>query len=178
MTISHSFTPLSDAEVRRLVPEIFAVHPNTPASAHLAQQIAHFRSQGYDPLYFLSDGSLGLVSPSLIISRKLESDMVASIRQLHIDRDVIFSHMRESDDPSTLKELARQVEAIEFELQANWGFDVNASFHEWYDVPKCRCPKLDNRERRGTGYSVIATDCPIHGGGEYVAGTGWAKNEG
>ena len=86
-----------------------------------------------------------------------------TIVDLHVEKLSIFELMDKTDIVNELKQYAKLVEAIEYKLQSIWGFDCDRSYHEWYLVPKCKCPVLDNRERRGTEYQIIHSDCPIHG---------------
>lgn len=80
----------------------------------------------------------------------------------HKEKLDIFDLMDKTDDRNELRELAGQVQDKEFELQRLWKFSIDAKFHEWYLVPKCTCPKMDNADARGTKYSIFSSDCPIH----------------
>jgi hypothetical protein len=70
-------------------------------------------------------------------------------------------------DATELKSGAHLLEQIEFALQRNWNFSEDTGMHEWYLAPGCRCPKMDNAERRFPNapgsLRVINGDCPIHG---------------
>ena len=70
--------------------------------------------------------------------------------------------MEQADDVYLLRKFAKQVTRIEYQLQEAWGFKKNRFMHEWYLVPKCKCPKMDNAEARGTKYQIISGNCPIH----------------
>ncbi len=83
--------------------------------------------------------------------------------QLHQYKLAIFDQMQATTDRDELRRLAGIVETTEFEMQKNWHFPLDKTMHEWYRVPKCTCPKLDNEYRRGTQYCVIDAECPIHG---------------
>lgn len=82
---------------------------------------------------------------------------------LHQEKLSIFSQMEAISDRAELRRMAGLVEGIEFEMQKNWHFPQDATFHEWYNVPNCTCPKMDNEDRRGTSYRVVDAKCPIHG---------------
>ena len=57
------------------------------------------------------------------------------------------------------------IQQIEFNMQQACGFVCNANFHKyWFQVKGCSCPKMDNRERIGTKFSVIDMNCMWHGG--------------
>ena len=83
--------------------------------------------------------------------------------ELHQQKLTIFEQMWATTDYTELRNLAELVEGIEFEMQKNWHFPQDATFHEWYNVPNCTCPKMDNEDRRGTSYRVVDAKCPIHG---------------
>lgn len=103
------------------------------------------------------------INKKLCDMQKLSEDNIRGIVQKHIQKLMMFEQMEETDDPNKLKELAQIVNDIEFDLQELWGFALDENFHEWYLVPKCTCPKLDNIDRRGTKYRIFSGDCPIHG---------------
>lgn len=78
----------------------------------------------------------------------------------------VFAAMQALDpglNKTELRELAEQVTFLEFKLQSLWRFEQNANYHEWYLVPHCTCPKLDNEDYRGTTMRIKNADCPIHG---------------
>lgn len=102
----------------------------------------------------------------LIESQGVTDEQLKRLLVLHELKLFLFELMEKTDDPVQLKAGADLFEQIEFALQRNWNFTEDAGFHEWYTVPKCRCPKLDNAERRFPGASVdlriYSGDCPIH----------------
>ncbi|BES53199.1 hypothetical protein [Aeromonas phage phiWae14] len=57
----------------------------------------------------------------------------------------------------TIAEILADLKDIEFRLQALWGFDLDASFHE-YNVPGCTCPK----HTKGDPFYHVDRTCPIH----------------
>lgn len=167
------FKKLSEDEVRSLVPEIFEQMPDADWTHPLAYRTAQYREQGVDPMYMI-DGRLQFVSPMLAQQRGLSGDQIHAIKEYHLERADIFKQMEGTDDVDTLKAFARKIEDIEYALQSLWTFDLNPGFHEWFRVPKCTCPKMDNAERRSVPTTQIITlSCPIHGDGEYEPGVGW-----
>jgi hypothetical protein len=106
---------------------------------------------------------ISVVNPTLIMERNVSDSALERIKKLHLDRFNIKERMNETCDTGQLQMFANMIKDIEFELQDLWGFDRDHSMHDWYDVPKCTCPKMDNRERKGTGYQIVSLDCPIHG---------------
>jgi hypothetical protein len=103
-----------------------------------------------------------VLNPLLVEKQKLNKEQVKELILTHEDRARIFEEMRNTDDVEDLKMYAEQFEALEYEQQRIWGFPQDRNFHRWFDVPKCRCPKMDNAENIGTKYRIIAGHCPIH----------------
>jgi len=102
----------------------------------------------------------------LATAQGVTDEQLTKLRDLHQQKLMLFEQMELLDpttEPGRLKSLAFAVEQIEFDLQANWNFPQDPNFHEWYLVPHCKCPTLDNRDRKGTQFKVISTFCPIHG---------------
>lgn len=93
----------------------------------------------------------------------VSDENIAKIVKAHIFKLKQFELMEQTDNKCLLKSLADVIEQIEYELQELWGFAKDKNFHRWFDVPKCTCPKLDNEERIGTSYRIIAVHCPVHG---------------
>jgi len=72
--------------------------------------------------------------------------------------------MNENNDKNFLRQCAKEVEELEFQLQESWKFEKDKNYHRyWWTLPKCTCPKMDNEDRFGTDYHVYSSDCPIHG---------------
>jgi len=57
----------------------------------------------------------------------------------------------------------RGLEETENLIQKAYGFEPNADFHRYWERPHCSCPSMDNSDRWGTGYNIIAGNCPVHG---------------
>lgn len=64
-----------------------------------------------------------------------------------------------------IKEIAKEVEDIEFKLQENWNFSKDINYHRyWLDVNHCSCPKMDNLDFMYFGRGkIINSNCLIHG---------------
>ena len=106
---------------------------------------------------------ISYLNPNLIKKNGVTILEVARIKELHCNKYKIFQQMEATDDPKLLKHYANIVEVLEFELQKHWHFVQNTMMHRWFDVPKCKCPKMDNEERMGTKFRIFSADCPIHG---------------
>ena len=103
------------------------------------------------------------LNKDLIKSQGLDQRKVDQLEYLHEDKQIVFEQMELTDDPIRLRYLAKEVTFIELQLQRTWGFELNEDYHLWYLVPKCKCPRMDNEERRGTPYKIINEKCPVHG---------------
>ena len=88
---------------------------------------------------------------------------LSELVETHKMKLTLFDEMDKTDDSVKLHAFADGVQQLEFKLQRLWGFSENAHFHEWYLVPKCTCPKMDNADYRGTKYGITSGDCPVHG---------------
>lgn len=111
------------------------------------------------------------LNESLAKQQKVTSEQLANLVRLHERKLMLFDQMQELDphtQQAKLKALAAVFEQIEYQLQENWNFTQDRNFHEWYLVPHCSCPQLDNQDRKGTPYRVITQTCPIHGKRELV----------
>lgn len=76
----------------------------------------------------------------------------------------ILEKMENTDNRVELYYLNEQLEPLEFKLQDLWGFDKNSNFHiYWFKSKKCSCPKLDNKNKLGSGLRYINSQCIIHG---------------
>lgn len=104
-----------------------------------------------------------LLNENLLEKQKVTEDNIEKIRLLHIQKLELFDKMNEESDSIKLRDFAKEFEGIEFKLQALWNFPINKNYHEWYTVPKCSCPKMDNKEYRGTEFRIYNQECLIHG---------------
>jgi hypothetical protein len=98
----------------------------------------------------------------LVKEQGLTEEDVAKISAGHVIRHYIYEAMERTDVPEELKRLNSIATEIENYLQTVWKFGVNPNMHRWYNVPKCRCPKMDNEEALGTPYRTHSGLCPIH----------------
>ena len=103
------------------------------------------------------------LNSSLVLKQGLDVSELRNLKALHAEKLKYFDLMRETDYKHKLKEYAHEIECIEFEMQKAWHFTQDRNFHEWYKVPKCTCPKMDNADNRGSNRRIIVMDCPVHG---------------
>lgn len=94
-------------------------------------------------------------------------DKLEDIKHLHEVKYLLMVEMDSSNSSGmgsdVLKTYAKLITEVEFKLQDAWGFPRNNDYHRFWDLPGCKCPKMDNDDRWPTGYYVINGDCPIHG---------------
>lgn len=100
---------------------------------------------------------------NLIIKNKVTEEKIEKIKKLHIQKLEVFNLMENEDSREILKSYANVIETIEYELQSLWGFPKDKNMHDWFNVPKCKCLKKDNNDRKGTPIRIFAPFCPIHG---------------
>lgn len=118
---------------------------------------------GEDTMVIYNGQPMYNLNSNLIIKQGLDVSELRELKALHAEKLKYFDLMRETDDKIKLKEYAHEIECIEFQMQKAWHFPEDKNFHEWYKVPKCTCPKMDNADSRGTQWRVIFSDCPVHG---------------
>lgn len=118
-----------------------------------------------DEVMIFKDHDHTIVLSKIMIDQQEVSKVdIEHIKNLHIEKLKVFEQMDalSSDNTDQLIDLAKEVEKIEFALQRVWGFPEDIKFHEWYTVPHCTCPSMDNEDRKGTPYCIINENCPIH----------------
>lgn len=103
------------------------------------------------------------INSILFEKRNLTDETLEEMKIKYFEKVVLFDQMRKTDDTSVLKECAEKITQVDFELQRLWGFPQDKNFHDWYYVPKCTCPKLDNADNKGTEFRITNQDCPVHG---------------
>jgi len=99
----------------------------------------------------------------LIERQNVSEEDVERLKQKHRERLRVVISMEKTDEPNVLKLLNETIVKIDFALQEIWGFKQNSNYHRWWEVPKCKCPPMDNRDRYGTKYRITVDNCPIHG---------------
>lgn len=104
------------------------------------------------------------LNSDLVKKQKLSADDIELLKSSHVMRAMIFRVMRNTDNKAVLKRFAKMFKNLEYLQQGLWKFKIDKSFHQWFDVPKCSCPKLDNRELNGTETCIIDFKCIVHGG--------------
>ncbi len=132
-----------------------------------AEVVSHKREQklpSVDKFTIVYKGQqIGKINASLVKKQHVTDDQLEIIKQLHVEKEHIFDHMRRTDNQRLLVLLSDIVTEIEFDLQRVWGFECNKNMHRFWNVPKCSCPKFDNEDRYGTPYTIVNLGCLVHG---------------
>ena len=115
-------------------------------------------------LVVFKDGKpYSILNAELIKKQKVDKAGIEMIKYLHGMRSRIYDLMEAVTDEDQLKRLFRLATDVEFLLQDAWKFERNIFMHPWYKVPKCTCPKMDNKDPfYYGGGKVIVGDCPWH----------------
>lgn len=122
----------------------------------------------------LSDGGYTRVmrlNETFVQKQARTEEDIANILNAHIERLQIIDKMFICGDYGihtytiigALRALYADYIDNQCKLQQAWGFNVDPNMHDWYAVPYCKCPVLDNNERKGTPYRIYNEECPIHG---------------
>lgn len=104
-----------------------------------------------------------ILNVRLISNQNLNQEEVDKIYKLHRVRNCYITLMEISSSKEDLRYLSRIIEQIDFQLQRLWKFDEDSSYHRFWEIPKCDCPKMDNMDVYGTGHRCINPNCKIHG---------------
>lgn len=111
----------------------------------------------------LEGNTITYLNYHLGLNQKITKDQLDNLKKLHIKRHNTIFEMKGLNTKDHLRSLAKEITDIDFELQENWNFKKDITFHRFWELPFCTCPKIDNAERVGTSYTIISSDCPIHG---------------
>lgn len=152
---------MSPTDIENLMREMVKDQQNRTVSA--ADKVKE--KFGEDTTVIFEGKPMYQLNSALVLRQGIDVSELRALKSLHAEKLKYFKLMEETDDKAKLREYAKEVECIEFEMQKNWHFEQDSRFHEWWRVPKCTCPKMDNEDRRGTKYKVIDPECPVHGDG-------------
>ena len=99
----------------------------------------------------------------LATKQNCSDEQKARLDELYEELHRLFASAMKEEDKSKMSAYSPIIERIEYDLQKNWNFPQNSSFHRyWCLVPGCTCPKMDNQDRFGTRFRVYDADCPVH----------------
>ncbi len=106
---------------------------------------------------------LTYLNSDLISSRGISEGDVEKLKRSHLCLDAIKQKMKASSDTTRIRQLARRIQTIEYIQQKLWKFPQDHTFHNWYNVPHCTCPKMDNADRKGSKFQIRTASCIVHG---------------
>lgn len=109
-------------------------------------------------------GKYSILINEYLLNAKCAWSNLNKIKKLHVEKFKVFKKIEKTNDKEKIKQFVKDIENLEFQLQSAWGFPLDRNYHTWYNVPRCTCPKADNRENYGTEFRIIDGNCPIHGG--------------
>jgi len=107
-------------------------------------------------------GQMIYLNSSLVEGQKLSQQQITKLLKLHFLQAAAKDLMDHVENVKMLPKLAAVIEDLNFQMQELWGFNRDANFHCWYEVPRCTCPKMDNRDRFGTDQRIYDLECPVH----------------
>ena len=103
-----------------------------------------------------------VLNNDLIKRQGLNEDTVKKIESLHEEMEALKQLPFENIE--NISDYVLDMRGLEYEMQWRWGFTQDSNYHtHWFMDHKCFCPVLDNQDRLGTPYNVIALSCPLHG---------------
>jgi len=85
------------------------------------------------------------------------------IKELFADKHDLFERLKVEECPLVLVLLDQELVEIEFKIQEAFKFERDSRFHRFWERPKCGCPKLDNYDKWGTKFSIVSSECELHG---------------
>ncbi len=106
-----------------------------------------------------------MINEALADKQGLSEQERNEINTLHSKRSNIIKQISNTkiSNKKTIQRLLKRWSEIEFELQEAWKFEKDANFHRFWELPHCKCPKMDNDDNYPHGYYVIVENCPLHG---------------
>ncbi len=101
------------------------------------------------------------LNPNLLLKQGVPPSAEDALVVLHTLLDNIKTNPTEYGTPLQVLEV---VKCMEYTMQSLWRFPLSSKhhMHQFY-IEGCLCPKMDNKERFGSGYNVYNKECPYHG---------------
>jgi hypothetical protein len=113
--------------------------------------------------YAVIAGKYSMILSKGFLIQNNATDNLELIISLFLIKYKLFARMERCTKQESIMKLADKVTQNEFKIQEAFNFARDVKFHRFWEVPKCKCPSMDNQERWGTGRSIYTEDCPIHG---------------
>lgn len=103
------------------------------------------------------------INQSLLRAKEIDNNTRLKIEKLQKIRCCFYDIMEVTDDKTQLRNYSNIITQINYQLQRLWGFKLDSTKHDWYNIPKCSCPKSDNNQYWGINNRIINKLCIIHG---------------
>ena len=119
-----------------------------------------------DTKYFIvvKNKLFSYVNPILCKKQNINDNELENIKKITIQILEILDDMKIYDSSYYIKQSAKQIEELEFQLQEAWHFPKDKTYHRFtWQIPQCKCPIIDNLEKLGTDHIIINETCPAHG---------------
>lgn len=122
-----------------------------------------------DNLITLPKGGRIWLSLYLIEKQNLTQEQVDIIKNLHIKKYKLYKQCEDIEyaKKNSLK-LDKKITKVEFDLQKAWSFPQDINYHKFWNIPNCKCPKIDNEDVYPSGYYARSGNCVLHGLREYT----------
>lgn len=115
----------------------------------------------FEEKYTLPQNSFPKINDTFARSRDLSEGTITAI-QIIMDKIHII-HNRPLYYCETYKDAVECVQSLETTLQLLWGFPYDKNYQTYhFGFKDCTCPKVDNRERVGTGTFIYDKGCVVH----------------
>jgi len=105
---------------------------------------------------------IGVINRSLVEKKGLTQEQIQHLLNLYKNKFNIYELMENENSYKLLQSYNGAVENLNFEIQKALKIPENRNFHDWYNVPKCQCPKKENKNNEGTEKRVYVNYCHVH----------------
>lgn len=109
------------------------------------------------------------LNEKLIKEQEVSYQQRSEIVSLHKQLKLIFKVAKKAKKKNILtyttgKIISDTVLNIEYALQSNWNFPLDANYHKYQnDIPGCTCPREDNKDTYGSPIKWLNVKCKFHG---------------
>lgn len=112
-----------------------------------------------------------ILNPALLESQGITAEGKQRLEALHKRmNDLVMRPWPKDGDEKADAQLAADIEALEYEMQVEWGFKRRADMHtHWRRAPGCSCPSFVNHAlfTNGAFARVVNPTCRYHGTGRH-----------
>jgi len=116
----------------------------------------------YKP-YLVDAGKYSMVISKGFLVSNNAIDNLELIKSLFKVKYKLFARMEKCTKRESIMKLASDITTNEFKIQEAFNFEPNTDFHRFWEMPKCKCPIMDNQDLFGINRNIYVEDCDIHG---------------